>query len=185
MAKTSSEFDYNEYDSISLALKENESERMLGYYKAFGWEEYEIREDKRYFDIVHIKLKRRHKIRNKDRLQLLQVKMESVVNRFALARKNKHSKSIIAGLTLGVLALAFLTISIMLFVEQILIPLSAAFFIVGIALSAAIAPVVKSTVKKENQSFAVKFKEMTSEISRIIFSAEKLYGGEKWRNTEK
>ncbi len=177
MAKTSSEFDYNEYDSISLALKENESERMLAYYKAFGWEEYEMREDKRYFDIVHIKLKRRHKIPNKDRLQLLQVKMESAVNRFALARKNKHSKSIIAGLTLGVFAIVFLTVGIKLFAEQALMPLSAAFFIVGIALSVAIVPVVKSIVKKEKQSFAVKFKEMTSEISRIIFSAEKLYGG--------
>lgn len=174
----SNEFDYNEYDSISLALKENESERMLSYYKAFGWSEYEKQEDKRYFDIVHIKLMRRHKIPNKDKLQLLQVKMESLVNRFASVRKNKHSKSVISALSLGILALGILVIGIILLINRSLIPLAVAMIILSAVSPLAIVPFVKSTVKKEKQSFAAKFKEMTSEISEIISRAKKLYGEE-------
>ena len=178
MAKMSNEFDYNEYDSISLALKENEYERMLSYYRAFGWEEYEKNEDKRYFDIVHAKLKRPHKIENKDRLQLLQVKMEYVVNRFALTRKNKHAKSVIFALTLGVFALGFVILGIMLLINELLLPLSVSLCVLGVALPLFIVPLVKETVKKEQQSFAAKFKEMTSEISEIISRAKKLYGEE-------
>lgn len=174
----SNEFDYNEYDSISLALKENESERMLSYYKAFGWSEYEKKEDKRYFDIVHIKLMRRHKIPNKDKLQLLQVKMESLVNSFASVRKNKHSKSVISALSLGILALGILVLGIILLINRSLIPLAVAMIILSAVSPLAIVPFVKSTVKKEKQSFAAKFKEMTSEISEIISRAKKLYGEE-------
>lgn len=172
------EIDYNEYDSISLALKEDEAERMLSFYEAFGWEVYEKSEDKRYFDIVHIKLKRRHKIPNKDRLQLLQVKMEMAVNRFALARKNKHSKSVICGLTLGLFPLIFIALGILLIIKQLLIPISVVLFVAAVASVFAIVPLLKTMLKKENQAFAQKFKEMTSEISRIIFSAKNIYGGE-------
>lgn len=170
--------DYNEYDSISLALKENESERILTYYEAFGWEIYEKREDIRYFDIIHIKLKRRHVIPNKDRLQLLQVKMEAAVNGFAIARKNKHTASVITGLTLGVFALAFLVLGIFLIIKGWLLPMAVAFITLGALAPLLLIPMIRNTVKKENDRFAAKFKAMTAEISRIISLAKKLYGGE-------
>jgi hypothetical protein len=174
----SNEFDYNKYDSISLALKENEYERMISYYRAFGWEEYEKNEDKRYFDIVHAKLMRPHKIENKDRLQLLQVKMEYAVNRFAQLRKNKHSRSVIFGLTLGILALGLAALGVMLLLNDVLLPLSVALLSLGLASPLFIVPFVKETANKENKSFARSFKEMTSEISEIISKAKKLCGEE-------
>ncbi len=172
------ELDYNEYDSISLVLKENESERMLAYYRAFGWEVYERREDKRYFDILHIKLKRRHKIPNKDRLQLLQVKMEATVNSFAISRKNKHSPSLITALTVGVISLALVALGIWLLTMNLLIAMAVASITLGTVTPLFLIGVVKKMVEKENERFTVKFKEMTSEISRIISLAKKLYGGD-------
>ena len=172
------QFDYNEYDSLSLALKENEAERLLGYYKAFGWEEYEKREDKRYFDIIHIKLKRKHKIPNKDRLQLLQVKMEATVNRFAFVRKNKHSRSVIMGLTLGTLSLGIMALGIWLLFTAVIIPLAIALIFLSAVSPVVIIPLIRKAVIDENEQFAAKFKEMTSEISRILLSAKRLYGGE-------
>lgn len=170
--------DYNEYDSISLALKENESERMISYYRAFGWEVYERREDKRYFDIVHVKLKRAHKIVAKDRLQLLQVKMEYLVNSFAAARKNKHSRSLIAALTLGVFAAGFIALGVCLLAAGMLLALSISLLAFGLVSPLFIVPLVKRIFKLENKIYAVKFKEMTAGVSRIIREAEKLLGGE-------
>ena len=171
-------FDYNEYDILSLALKENESLRLLEYYAAFGWQEYERCEDKRYFDIIHIKLLRRHKIPNKDRLQLLQVKMENVVNRFAFARKTKHSRSIIIALSLGIFSLGLLSISIYLLINQVLPILSISLFFVVLGISVGTFLAVRRIVKRENSEFMLKFKEMTSDIARIISRAKKLYRGE-------
>lgn len=172
------ELNFMDYDSISLALKEKEFERMLSYYASFGWVEYERSEDKRYFDIVHTKLKRQHKIANKDRLQLLQVKMEAEVNRFALVRKNKHSRSIITALSLGIFALALVSLGIWLLISRTLAPLAIALCALGVISPIVTVPFVKRTVAKENARFAKKFKEMTSRISRILSEAKRLSGVE-------
>lgn len=174
-------YDYNEFDSISLALKEEELDKMLSYYKAFGWQEYERNEDRRYFDIVHIRLIRKHKISNKSKLQLLQVKMEAAVNRFAAVRKNKHSRSICFILTTAVLgaALAFLGLYLSFTLYQSgfkLAPLFSSISLIGVAVPLLLIPKMKALVREEKRVFLAKFKEMTSEISRIISKAKKLYG---------
>ena len=170
-------FDYNEYDSLSLALKANESQRMLSYYEAFGWEEYDSREDRRYFDIVHVKLKRKHKIENKDRLQLLQVKMENEVNRFAVDRKYKHSRSVSVGATLSVFSIAAIGFSTFFIIRKLVIPLAVSVGALGVVMPFITIPLVKKIVENEKKNYALKFKEMTSKISRIISEAKKLSGG--------
>ena len=57
--------DYHEYDTISIALKKEALDKMLEYYGAFGWQVYERNEDAKYFDIAHVRLVRKHKIKNK------------------------------------------------------------------------------------------------------------------------
>ncbi len=172
------DIDYNEYDSISLMLKENEAERILTYYAAFGWEVYEKRDDGRYFDIVHIKLKRRHSISNKDRLQLLQVEMETTVNRFAYTRKNKYSRSLISALTMGLVSLAFVIFGILLILKGSLVTLAISSIALGALTPVVFLPMIKNTVKEDRKRFALKFKAMTAEISRIISLAKNLYGEE-------
>ena len=175
-AKMISEFDYNEYDSISLALKNEESARMLSYYSAFGWEEYERRDDFRYFDIVHVKLKRHHKIPNKDRLQLLQVKMEASVNNFADIRKNKHASSIFLAVLLVVFSLAFIALGFFLAMRKIFISMAVSFLALGVLMPFALIPIIKKISLSECRRYAEKFKEMTAVISRIVAEARNLYG---------
>ena len=174
----SAAFDYNEYDSISLALKKEESHRMLSYYRAFGWDEYERREDMRYFDIVHIKLMRRHKIPNKDRLQLLQVKMEALVNNFARVRKNKHSHSLLLGVGMGVLCVSLIALGSVLIFRKLLLSLALSFISLGAVIPFFTVAAVKRILISENKRYAEKFKEMTAGISRIIAEAKKLYSAE-------
>lgn len=171
--------DYHEYDTISIALKKEALDKMLEYYGAFGWQVYERNEDAKYFDIAHVRLVRKHKIKNKDALQYLQVRMEAVVNRFAAVRKNRHARSVSFGLTLSLAALGLIAGGFMLAALKggaLFVSLGVASCFAGLSIGALTVPVVRKTVRHEKTRFSSKFKEMGSEIVRIIGSAKKLYG---------
>ncbi|MCD8309032.1 MAG: hypothetical protein LUD19_04175 [Clostridia bacterium] len=72
--------DYMNEDSLSVAVKADVAEEMKKWYSAFGWTLTEEQPDKVYIDLVHMKFARPHKIENKDRLQLLQVRFEMMLN---------------------------------------------------------------------------------------------------------
>ena len=179
MKKTDSP-DFEKYDTLSLVLKKEELVRMLGFYESFGWREYERLEDSKYFDIAHVRLFREHKIPNKDRLQLLQVKMETKINAFASARRKKHSKSVS-------IAVAFAVFGLLVFLFGMRLAFEAEkLFVFGISLSAvglviplALIPAVKKCAEKENKRFASCFKTLAADMSRILSAAEKLYGGDE------
>lgn len=174
--------DYNAYDSISLVLKKEALDNMLSYYTELGWSEYERHEDSRYFDIIHVRLVRPHKIANKDKLQLLQVKLEAAVNRLGHDRRHKHSRSVIFGLTALVISLMFLGVGVpfIIFSEGIW-QLSLG---IGLALFGLLIPVLSirpllSMIRKERDEFGKKYKKSSAEIIRIIECARRQRRGEE------
>ncbi len=176
------EFDYHKYDSLELALKADAVDKMLEFYKEFGWELFEREDDKRYFDIVHVRLLRQHKIDNKDKLQLLQVKMEKSVNKFAAKRRDRHAASTIFGLTCGIVSLLMIALGILLLVKPggtagigFGIPLIAA----GVILPLALILPLRKLIKREKEKFAEAYREMGAEITKILSLVRRIRGTEK------
>jgi hypothetical protein len=76
-------------------------------YEALGWREEKREEDRQYYDMKYLVLSRPHNIPNKDRLQYLQVKMETKLNSISHTTAYKHSGSMAFGAILIILALCF------------------------------------------------------------------------------
>jgi len=167
--------DYNEFDQISLVLKKDVMELMLSYYAEFGWREYERYEDKRYIDLVHLTLVRPHRIPNKDKLQLLQVRLEFEVNSLARERRNKHSGSLIVGLTLLVFILSLLGIGIALLFAGAVPEMVAGSVLIALSLAipaVCIRPYL-CKISRERDVFGKRFKKHSAEIVRIIDAARR------------
>ena len=152
---------------------------MLAYYAAFGWEEYSRREDRRYFDIIHVKLKRPHRVMNKDRLQLLEVKMESIVNDFAELRKRRHAGSIAEALISLVSVLLLIGFGVYFIVKGVILSLAISLLAFSLVAPTLSVPLIKKRYAEEERSYAAKFKEMTAEISRILLEVKSLSEGVK------
>lgn len=87
------EKDYKNYDYLSVSVKSDQLSRILQCYRALGWTEIKTEEDRQYYDMNYVRLRRPHKIRNKDRLQYLQVRMESSINSLVAITNRAHIKS--------------------------------------------------------------------------------------------
>ncbi len=100
--------DYMNYDSLSVAVKENIAAEMKDWYGAFGWKITNEYNDKLYVDIVHMDFIRPHKIENKDRLQLLQVRFEMTANVIAKANRKAKTGAGVTGVLLFLLGAAII-----------------------------------------------------------------------------
>lgn len=169
--------DYNEFDSISLVLKRDVLENMLSYYSELGWREYERYEDKKYFDLIHLTLVRSHKIENKDRLQLLQVRLEAAVNRIGVDRKYKHSRSTVLGLSVLAASVVFITAAIGFgFFSSYpwRTPVSISALVLGVLIPAVFVSPFCRLIRKEKDLFLKKYKKNSAEIICIIEDARRL-----------
>lgn len=99
-------YDYRTQDCLHTAIRTDRADEMVARYRAFGWEESERKDDDRYDDIVRITFVRPHRLPEKDRLQLLQVRMEKRLNEAAALKKNAHAVSVSAGLSAGLASAA-------------------------------------------------------------------------------
>lgn len=102
------EKDYTNYDYLSVSVNTAHLERVLSCYKLLGWKEMRREDDRQYADMKYLALYRRHKIANKDRLQYLQVRMETVINRFSYLQRSSHVKSGLTASLFGVLILGLI-----------------------------------------------------------------------------
>ena len=66
--------DHNNYDYLAVSVKSDQLSRILHCYRALGWTEIKTEEDRQYYDMNYVRLRRPHRIANKDRLQYLQVR---------------------------------------------------------------------------------------------------------------
>ena len=110
--------DFLKYDTLFVDMKKSEEERMVKYYEAFGWQVYERKASRRKSGSVNICFVRPHKIRNKDALSLLQVKMELAVNRFAVIKKRTRGIAFALGAFLASLTLFFLASGVSVFLSS-------------------------------------------------------------------
>lgn len=102
--------DHNNYDYLAVSVKSDQLSRILHCYRALGWTEIKTEEDRQYYDMNYVRLRRPHRIANKDRLQYLQVRMENSINSLVAITNRAHIKSngIAAAGTLATLAIAAL-----------------------------------------------------------------------------
>lgn len=106
--------DFKNYDYLTISVKSALLEHILECYAALGWREVRREDDREYYDMKYIALRRPHKIENKDRLQLLQVRMESAVNSVSSVNAKKHAKSGIIFTVLAVIALGLAALGLWL-----------------------------------------------------------------------
>lgn len=163
--------DINKYDYLSVSVKTDSEDEMVTRYGAFGWELIERFDDKQFFDIAVIYFRRPRSVPNKDRLQYLQVGMETAVNNLSKYRQNKHAFSLAFGLTLGVFGCALLAVGIVLIVLSALwsIITGGLMMAIAIVLFVIICTSLKKITTKENS----RYDELTEATRRELFSIEK------------
>lgn len=106
--------DYNNYDYLAVSVKSDQLNRILHCYRALGWTEVKTVDDREYYNMKYVRLRRPHKIANKDRLQYLQVRMEGAINSLVEIVNRAHLKSNAAAGGLGLLATGLIALAVWL-----------------------------------------------------------------------
>jgi len=169
--------DYNNYDYITVSVKEEKYDPIISCYEKLGWERVKSREDAVYYNLMTVVFRRPHKIMKKDRLQLLQVWMETQINEISSASEGKHAGSTLMGFFLYLLY-ACMVISGALMLAMTVNPI---LFWVGIALialgvigaTATVVPIIKK-VKRENIIYEERVDKASSELEKHIAEADAL-----------
>ena len=111
--------DHKNYDYLTITAKVEREAEIIASYATLGWETVSVSEDKKFFDLDVIEFRRPHKIENKDRLQLLQVKLETLLNKYGVLRHKRKAKSAAFGLVGGIFGCIALAAGIALLVTEI------------------------------------------------------------------
>lgn len=172
---------YREYDYISLILRRDVADTVISAYGAFLWKEVSRARDKQDGSALHVTLKRKHFIKNKDRLQLLQVYFESLLNDRSLSEDKKYFKSQILTYTsvavcAGAVAIGGVTAY---YIRTAIAVIGGCLFAsTGIAAMAAVIPLILRMRKKERAAYDEKFKKTGEGIEEILAEAKALTEGE-------
>lgn len=135
------------------------AEEILDCYAALGWKQAERREDEQFENVEHFEFFRPHGIAHKDRLQLLQVYLETEVNKIARITVNKHARSLAAGLFSWIAGIALVTLGVLvsvLFYQKMhaaAVVLGIVAGVFGFAVLVASAVFVVKAFKKENEFY--------------------------------
>ena len=175
--------DHENYDYIDIIVKKENVDEVVCSYGKFLWQELYRKEDKRYSDVIHVSFYRARDIKNKDRLQLLQVYYEFALNEKAEAFDKKHRKS-----NAGIFNLAFFATFILVGLWWLIFYIrTLPIFLVGIVSTSIIVILVvffgekiKNLRKREKQKFKIKEEETAIKINEIIKEVSSLTkeGGE-------
>lgn len=106
--------DHNNFDYLAVSVKSDQLNRILQCYRALGWKEIKTEDDREYYNMKYVRLVRPHKIQNKDRLQYLQVRMESAINSLVEITNRAHMKSSFITSLMVIAAFAFAVLGIWL-----------------------------------------------------------------------
>ena len=94
-------------DFITVTGKRPAAEHIIKCYGDFGWKLTECKDDKLYGDIVHISFTRPHAIKNKDELQLLQVRLEIAYNNTGKFARKVNKRTVYLFALVALLTAAF------------------------------------------------------------------------------
>ena len=169
--------DYNNYDYITVSVKEEKYDPVIRCYEKLGWERVKSREDAVYYNLVTVVFRRPHKIMKKDRLQLLQVWMESQINEISTAGAEKHAVSVSAGIILYLIYSALVVCGVLMATfakTPTFVWIGVALAVLGVSFSAiTIAPLYKR-VKRENAVYEERFDRASRELEAYIEEADAL-----------
>ena len=174
--------DYENYDYIEIIVKKDNVDEVVSSYGEFLWQEISRKEDRRYSDVIHVSFYRAHNIKNKDRLQLLQVYYEFALNDRAELFEKKHHKS-----RAGICNLVFFTIALLVGIWSLIFyfktPLvfGGGIFLTLVVLFFAgfFGAKLKRLYKRETERFKIKDQEQKSKIDDVINEVKVLANSSK------
>lgn len=169
--------DHENYDYIEIIVKKENVDEVVASYGKFLWQEFYRKEDRRYSDVIHVSFYRARDIKNKDRLQLLQVYYEFALNEGAEAFEKKHHKSNACICNLAVFATCMLVGLwwLIFYMQTILAFIGGMIFTLSIALlTVFFGKKIKNLRKRENQRFKVKKQEQKQKIEGILREVDTL-----------
>lgn len=108
------ETDYRNYDRLFVTVKLNKLDELEECYRALGWECVDSSDDLVYRGRVHLVYRRPHRIENKDKLQLLQVYLESALNDEGRLESRAMPLTAATGIITGFVTLALVALGLCL-----------------------------------------------------------------------
>ncbi len=143
--------DYINYDYLSVSVKSDQLSRILQCYRALGWTEITTEDDKQYYDMKYVRLRRPHKISNKDRLQYLQVRMERAINSLVEITGNAHVKSTAVAVFIVFVAVCFAVLGLWLVMSFSDVLNFIGWICVGLSLAGAVLSVILCFVLRRRE----------------------------------
>lgn len=169
--------DYNNYDYITVSVKEEKYDPIIRCYEKLGWERVKSREDAVYYNLVTVVFRRPHKITKKDRLQLLQVWMESQINEISTASAEKHAVSVSSGIILYLIYSALIVCGMLMSIfakTPTFTWIGVALAVLGISFATiTVAPLYKR-VKRERAVYEERFERASRQLESYIEEADAL-----------
>lgn len=169
--------DHDNYDYLSVSLKSEYSDKIMKCYLALGWKDVHTEKDKDYADMKYVLFSRSHAFPNKDRLQYIQVRMESILNRASERAFKRHKVSTAIAVLLGLLGLLLIAggLTVALALPSLFVRVCG-WICVGLGgacLLGMIYPLVKVR-KKENERTKISLEQAFIEYEKFVKEANSL-----------
>ncbi len=110
-------------DFLSVTGKRQASEHVIKRYGDFGWKLIEKKDDRFYGDTVHMSFRRPHFIKNKDELQLLQVRLEIAYNNTGKLARKINTRAALSVIATTLVAAAFIVGGVFMILNGVLLPI--------------------------------------------------------------
>ncbi len=178
---------YREFDYQTIVAKKDKVDEVIKRYDCLGWKAIEFSEHDQYANLIEIEFSRKHFIKNKDDLQLLQIYIENDLNQIGKAEKYKHSKTTALGLLLGVFLVCLLTsgISLLCLMNTLTVWIVSS-VLLFLALVSGVFELIylPKVYRKEKVAFSEKIEKFNAELDVACAKAKDLTGEKDGNNKE-
>ena len=169
--------DHDNFDYLSVSLKSEHADMLMKCYRALGWKAALTEDDKDYADMKYVLFSRPHNVSNKDRLQYIQVRMESLLNASSERSIKRHRKSTALAVLLGIFGLLFLAsgLCLALILPQLAVRVCGwvCVGLGGVLLLGVIYPLTK-VHKDENKRLKAELEENLAQFEKFVREAAEL-----------
>lgn len=159
-------FDYNKYDKITVTTKTACSQKVIDDYQRFGWEWIKKDNDRIFSNIVHLTFKRAHRLKNKDKLQYLQVCYEEKLNAVFDLERSRNLFSSVLFIVFALFLSAFLALGVN-FITQGKFLFGWGCVLLGVATVCFIPVLIKIRVR-ENRKYQERVNALNQEIKEML-----------------
>ena len=168
-----------EEDTISVKSKKQAAEHIVRRYGDFGWKLTEKNDDRLYEDVTHMTFTRPHFLENRDKLQLLQVRLEIAYNNMGkLSSKSRVRASLFSSLfaLLCVSCVAGGLVLILLLDGLLPIIFGSLFCVVGLAVCVLGGIFSHRIYRKDKKKYGLLIQEQLETIDGLCRQARSLRG---------